>query len=109
MSQSHTVRFNGEKLRELREARKFDQHRLAERARRYGTGITQASVSRHENGMQPSGANALAYARALDIDVAELYGLDADQPDDEDEALSRDDLLTALAPLAKLLQRAAQS
>ena len=81
------MKFSGEKLRELRKARSWDQHRLASEARSYATGITQASVSRHENGMEPSGRNALAYARALGVDVAELYGVAA-AADEEDSSMS---------------------
>lgn len=96
----HSVRFDGEKLRELRLARKWGQHELAEQARRYCTGITQASISRYENGMEPSGRNALALARALGVGVTALYrnGVDSDEP------VSREaEILDALRPLARVL------
>src|SRR5689334_11654079 len=81
----HSMRFNGAKLKELREARSWDQHRLAQEARVHGrAGITQAAVSRHENGMQPTPRNATAYAKALGVAVMELFELD----DDEEAALA---------------------
>lgn len=80
----HTVRFDGEKLKALRDSRKWDQHRAAEAARSYGVGITQSQISRYENGIQePTGRNALALAAAFDVDVRELY---CDDADDEEAA-----------------------
>lgn len=79
MQHSHTMRFNGEKLRDLRKARSWGQHELAEAARGFASGITQAQVSRYENGQQPSGRNALALAMALGVAVTDLYSV-ADAP-----------------------------
>ena len=70
------MRFDGAKLKELRGARKWDQHRLAEVARSHGAGITQSQVSRYENGKEPSGRNVVALAAALQIEPRELYGED---------------------------------
>lgn len=72
------MRFNGGKLKALRDSRKWDQHRLAEAARAHGTGITQSQISRYENGQEPSGRNAMALAAALGVTVEELYGADAE-------------------------------
>lgn len=53
--------------------------------------------------MQPSGRNALAYARALGVDVATLY--DAADPDDPELPIDREhDLLSELhVALGKVL------
>lgn len=80
------MRFAGTKLKQLRDERKWDQHTLAEKARAHGVGITQASVSRYENGKEPSGLNALAMARALNVDVNELYTENAGGEDDEESS-----------------------
>lgn len=72
------MRFDGEKLKTLRDARKWDQHRLAEAARSHGTGITQSTISRYEHGQEPSGRNIVALAAALGVDPRELYGSDDD-------------------------------
>lgn len=108
MRQSHSMRFSGKKLRELRQARKLDQTSLSHLARKFASGMTQAQVSRYENGQQPSGHNAIALAAALEVDVRELY-----EPDDDEEAaqvadlaISRGDLLDALKPLASLYEKA---
>lgn len=94
----HSVKFDGGKLKELRTARRWDQHKLAEQARRHAVGINQSSVSRYENGMEPTGRNAVALARALKVDVAELYG----DSDDEDE---ESDLSGALERLLRRIVR----
>ena len=80
------MRFDGGRLKELRVARKWDQHRLAEAARTHGVGVTQSQVSRYENGQEPSARNALALANALDVDVADFFanGSKADDEDDEE-------------------------
>jgi transcriptional regulator with XRE-family HTH domain len=83
------MRFDGHHLKELRIAKKWDQHRLAEAARSHGVGITQSQISRYENGKEPSGRNALALATALGVTVEELFA------DDEAEAAS----MNAAAPL----------
>lgn len=67
------MKFNGQKLADLRRARSWDQHRLANEARKRGFGLTQAQVSRHENGKQPSGRNAIAYSQVLGIPVEAFY------------------------------------
>jgi transcriptional regulator with XRE-family HTH domain len=79
------VRFDGGRLRDLRTARKWDQHRLAEAARGYGVGVTQSQVSRYENGQEPSGRNVVALASALNVDVRELYDANGSGPSDDDE------------------------
>lgn len=78
------MRFDGSRLRELRLERCWDQHRLAEEARRHAVGVTQSQISRYENGHEPSGRNAMALAHALNVDVVDLYG-GAPEADDEDE------------------------
>lgn len=77
----HIVRFDGNRLKELRGQRKFDQHRLAEAARAHGVGMTQSQVSRYENGQEPSGRSAIALAKALGVKPEALYGDDADEED----------------------------
>lgn len=98
MSEWHTVRFDGQRLKELRLERRWDQHRLASEARKHSTGITQPQISRYENvdkPVEPSGRNALALARALGIEVTELYAGDSDSNDADDglTALPLDDYL----------------
>lgn len=101
------VRFNGDRLEELRLDRKWDQHRLAEEARQFGVGVTQSQISRYENGQEPSGRNALALAGALAVDMRELYVADADGedrlPPTPRPSLSGD--LQRLAALAGILER----
>lgn len=94
------MRFDGQRLKQLRLERCWDQHRLAEEARKHSTGITQSQISRYESGHQePSGRNALALARALGVEVAELYASDVDSSDEDEgigaEVLSLDDFLLA--------------
>jgi transcriptional regulator with XRE-family HTH domain len=105
MSESHIVRFNGDRLEELRLDRKWDQHELAQRARAYGVGITQSQVSRYENGQEPSGRNAMALAGALEVDARELYAGSPEDPEDRlrHPSLSAD--LQRLAQLAGILER----
>ena len=79
------MRFDGSRLRSLRVARKWDQHRLAEAARTHGVGITQSQVSRYENGQEPSARNALALASALDVDVRDFFESNGSSASDEDE------------------------
>lgn len=77
------MRFDGDKLKTLREARKWDQMRLANEARRFRAGVHQSAISKHEHGhQQPTSRNASAYAKALGVSVLDLYSLD----DDEEEA-----------------------
>lgn len=95
----HTVRFDGERLKTLRVSRKWDQHRLAEAARAFPSGITQSQISRYENGQEPSGRNALALAKALGVSVESLYVAGETDDDEEDSevplrmTLSLDDML----------------
>jgi transcriptional regulator with XRE-family HTH domain len=99
------VRFDGQRLKALRTARKWDQHRLAETARRHGVGITQSQVSRYENGQEPSGRNALALAAALEVDVADFYAEKASSDDDEElasMALTRDEYAMLGSLMARL-------
>lgn len=79
------MRFDGNKLRDLRKARSWDQHRLAEAARQHQTGITQGAISRYENGMEPTTRNAMAIAVALEVDLSALMRED-DAGDDEEAA-----------------------
>lgn len=88
----HIVRFDGVKLRELRRGRKWDQHRLAEEARKRATGITQSQISRYENGQEPSGRNAVALASALGVTVESLYA-SGDADDEESDPMSLDEML----------------
>lgn len=87
------MRFDGTRLKALRTAKKWDQHRLAEAARAHGVGITQSQVSRYENGQEPSARNALALASALTVDVREFFAngsepsLDTDGDDEEADPL----------------------
>lgn len=92
----HNVRFDGKKLKALRESRSWDQHRLAETARTLGTGITQSQISRYENGQQPGGHNAMAIAKALGVPVDELYDSEADEESRAVGDLAQRDLLLAL-------------
>lgn len=67
------VRFDGQKLRKLREARNLDQHELASRARLFGSGVTQSTVSRLEGGTQePTLRTLSALAGALDVAEGDL-------------------------------------
>lgn len=94
------VRFDGTKLKTLRDARTWDQHRLAEAARAHGVGVTQSQISRYENGQQPSGRNAMAIAAALGVEPRELYG----EPDAEAASMtsaSADALYEALRALVR--------
>lgn len=77
----HIVKFDGKQLKALRVSRKWDQHRLAEAARAFPSGITQSQISRYENGQEPSGRNALALAAALGVEVRDLYSDDDDTED----------------------------
>lgn len=79
------MNFDGAHLKQLRLGRRWDQHQLAERARRFGVGITQSQISRYENGHEPAGRNALALANALEVRVEDLYKRDAAAADDDDE------------------------
>jgi transcriptional regulator with XRE-family HTH domain len=106
------MKFNGSKLKVLREARKWDQHRLAEAARSYGTGITQSQISRYENGKEPSGRNAVALAAALDTTVADLYTDDIDLATVTAAAASDDDedsSMTIGQALDRMLERKVQA
>jgi transcriptional regulator with XRE-family HTH domain len=86
-------------LKTLRVSRKWDQHRLAEAARAFPSGITQSQISRYENGQEPSGRNALALAKALGVSVESLYVAGETEDDEEDSevplrmTLSLDDML----------------
>lgn len=96
------MRFDGDKLKALRDARKWDQHRLAEAARSHGAGITQSTISRYEHGQEPSGRNIVALAAALEVDPRELY---ADDTDDAEAATmtaaTADSLFEALRALVR--------
>lgn len=70
------MRFDGTKLKAHRDARTWDQHRLAEAARSHGVGVTQSQISRYENGKQPSSRNAMALAAALGVEPRELFSDD---------------------------------
>lgn len=72
------MRFDGAKLKQLRETRCWDQHTLAEHARQHGASLNQSTVSRSENGKEPSGRNVVALAAALGIEPRELYDSDDD-------------------------------
>lgn len=97
------MRFDGENLRKLRKAKSWDQHRLAQEARQHQAGITQAAVSKHENGMQPTTRNAAAYAKALGVPVLELFELDDDEEASLSTPLSRDEKSTLMLLLDKAL------
>lgn len=75
------MRFRGDRLQKLRVSRKFDQHRLAEAVRKQGVSMTQSKVSRIENGKEPSGSAAIAFAKTLGVTLEELY-------DEDEEAAS---------------------
>lgn len=92
----HDMRFDGGKLRALRTAKKWDQHRLAEAARQHQTGITQGAISKYENGMEPNGRNALALALALDVEVNELF------VEDDDEEAAQMDVVSVLVAQARM-------
>lgn len=69
----HIVRFDGQKLRDLREGRKWDQMRLATEARQHGAGVTQSTVSRLEAGKhEPTLRTIAALAAALGVDEVAL-------------------------------------
>lgn len=96
MPKLHTMRFNGRKLKALRGSRKWDQHTLAEAARKHATGVTQSQISRYENGQEPSGRNALALASALGVDVRDLYAPDDDDDEEDSDLPQHRELLEAL-------------
>lgn len=59
-------------------------------------------MSRHENGMEPSGRNALAYAKALGVDVNELY-VDGDDDAEAAPVAPAPDLAEALAATVRAI------
>lgn len=97
------MRFDGSKLRSLRKARNWDQHALAELARRERTGVNAATVSRHENNHhQPTSATAAVYAKVLGVDVRDLM---SDDDDDEESSLSTEIETLEEALLLRLLEK----
>jgi len=91
----------GERLKQIREARRLTQHDLAHRLRQRGFGTTQTTVSRWESGQAPRGYVLAALAAELGVTVDELLG----SSDEDEEAASmptHHELLEALRPLAEL-------
>lgn len=100
------MKWDGSRLRALRVARKWDQHRLAENARSHGVGVTQSQVSRYENGQEPSARNALALASALNVSPGEFFngadsGSSSRASEDDEEGDPVSDLMTAVRRLIR--------
>lgn len=85
-------RVDGSKLARLRTAKKFDQTELATRLRKRGLGTTQATVSRWENGQEPSAYALPAIAAELGVSIEDLYA-DADEDDESRTVTTLDDFL----------------
>lgn len=100
----HIVRFDGDRLRALRTARKWDQHRLAEAARTHGVGITQSQVSRYENGQEPAARNAMALAAALQVDVADFFANGSEAQADQDDDEESDPMVDLIKAIRRVVQ-----
>lgn len=87
------VRFSGEKLQELRQARGWSRAKLARRA-----GVREQQIVRWEGGRNvPSADSVAALAGALEVEISEFYER-PDGDDDEDES----DMVRAAAELERL-------
>lgn len=86
----------GERIKELREARRLTQHDLASNLRKRGFGTTQTTVSRWEAGQVPRGAVLAALADELGVTVDDLLA-----SEDDEEADPMADLMNAIQRLVR--------
>lgn len=77
---------------------------IAHEMRKRGHATDAKAIWRYETGRSQPRTRILSdYAEVLGVTVEELF-----DDDEEDDSLSTDDILEALAPLARLLQKAAR-